>query len=172
MWRDCYRYLYVTCPINFIWNTLKHGKNFLLVKTKARLKLRNSRVVTKISVNVTTWPIDGPTIRKSMFCSHQHYVEPNVAGQSSCNGRSCSMGKVEPQTWDSTNDILSFSSRQKVQKCVLAGVVYLWTRRGNNDVRHMGDSPGVHRELLTFLSFLFFSLFARCLGAPYAGQIL
>lgn len=91
--------------------------------------------------------------------SHQHHVEQNVAG-SLQRDRVPQGRKVEPQTWDSTNSLsLSLSPVLSETKSTK---VYSWprslpiARRGNNDGRHMGDSPGAHQEpRRTFLSFLF-----------------
>lgn len=82
--------------------------------------------------------------------SRQHHVEQNVA-QTGGDRRERERdrvpqgGKVEQQTWnDSSLFLLVETKSTKVCACSRGSLPM--ARRGSNDGRHMGDSPGAQRE--------------------------
>lgn len=72
--------------------------------------------------------------------SDQHRVEQNVAGK-------------EGGTAQARYSPLSLPLETKSRKVYSRSLPI--ARRGSDDGRHMGDSPGAHQEPRTFLSFLF-----------------
>lgn len=84
--------------------------------------------------------------RRALLCekrganSDQHRVEQNVAGK-------------EGGTAQARYSPLSFPLETKSRKVYSRSLPI--ARRGSDDGRHMGDSPGAHQEPRTFLSFLF-----------------
>lgn len=84
--------------------------------------------------------------------SHGHHVEEKVGEERLV----IAGGKLEPQTWDS--GVLSSAPGTKSTKVRACSRSLPMALRGNNDGRHMGDSPGARRELRTFLSFFSLSL--------------
>lgn len=84
--------------------------------------------------------------RRALLCekrganSDQHRVEQNVAGK-------------EGGTAQARYSPLSLPLETKSRKVYSRSLPI--ARRGSDDGRHMGDSPGAHQEPRTFLSFLF-----------------
>lgn len=84
--------------------------------------------------------------RRALLCekrganSDQHRVEQNVAGK-------------EGGTAQARYSPLSLPLETKCRKVYSRSLPI--ARRGSDDGRHMGDSPGAHQEPRTFLSFLF-----------------
>lgn len=84
--------------------------------------------------------------RRALLCekrganSDQHRVEQNVAGK-------------EGGTAQTRYSPLSLPLETKSRKVYSRSLPI--ARRGSDDGRHMGDSPGAHQEPRTFLSFLF-----------------
>lgn len=84
--------------------------------------------------------------RRALLCekrganSDQHRVEQNVAGKE---------GGTAQARYSSLSLPLETKSRKVYSRSLPIA------RRGSDDGRHMGDSPGAHQEPRTFLSFLF-----------------
>lgn len=84
--------------------------------------------------------------RRALLCekrganSDQHRVEQNVAGKE---------GRTAQARYSSLSLPLETKSRKVYSRSLPIA------RRGSDDGRHMGDSPGAHQEPRTFLSFLF-----------------
>lgn len=138
-----------------------------------RIRTSNTKNFTQTTcISEKSSPLSKGRKPNSPIVSHQHHVEQNVAG-SLQRDRVPQGRKVEPHTWDSTNSVFSLSllSETKSTKVYSCSRSLPIARRGNNDGRHMGDSPGARQEPRTFLSFLF-SLFPPSLspfGCPLCG---